>query len=136
MQGKYLEGISDLVQVVKTVPDPQGDILKAGYFRHVFELAGSLREYSLKAADPPLTRANVTLLDEAVKLRGETAKEHYRIGVQKVQELLKPIDAEIEASKDEPETAKRLGLDRRRLTKYATFNFDVVADFIKSSLND
>ena len=132
--GKPQEGIAELRQMIEALPDVEKNPAAAPYVRGMFTWAGALRQFAISASEPSLMRSDVEELDQAVAARGDDAKELYRQGVEAVREAVRKLDAErAEAS---PEKRSALGIDRRRVTFYTTFNFALVADFIRQNLDE
>lgn len=135
LQGKQVEGLADLKLLVDNLPDPKEQPDSAPFFQQAIELAGTLREYSLRAAEPPVDPAATKALDQAVIARGDAAKAAYQKGIEAVRVGLKRIDEDI-ATALVPTKQLSLQLDRKRATYYATFNFAVVADYIKQQADE
>lgn len=134
LQGKPNEGVAALEQMVASLPDPVQYPDAEPYVRYALQYAGSLRTFSLSAAETPLARTEVEGLDRAVIARGETAKEAYRQGVESARELLARLDADLaEAGSDR---RPQLQLDRKRPTYYTTLNYTTLADFIRLGMEE
>ena len=129
-QGKYIEGLADLKQLVDCLPDPAESPQVEPFFMQAVELAGALREFGLRAAEPPVDAAAAKPLDQAILARGEAAKSAYQRGIDAAREARKRIDSEI-ADTTDANKLRTLQLDRRRLTYYASFNFAAVADYLR-----
>ena len=132
LQGRLAEGIAALQQMVATLPDPAQEPAAEPYLRYALQFAGSLRQYSLSAAEISLSRTDVEGLDRAV-LRGDAAKEAYRQGISR-REALAKIEADL--SEATPDRRPSLLLDRKRVTYYATLNFTLIADFMRHRLDE
>lgn len=135
LQNKYVEGLSDLKLLVDALPDPEANPDQAPFVRQALELAGALREFALRAAEPPVDAAASKSLDQAVLARGEWAKTSFQKGIDQFREGLKLIDQEL-ADEMSPDKLRTLQLDRKRLTYYASFNFQAVADYLKQQAED
>lgn len=135
LQGKMIEGLADLKQMVEVLPDPAQHPEEGPFFAQAIELAGALREYSLRAADPPLDAAATKALDQAVIERGDVAKGAYQKGIAAVRDGLKRVESDINDALDEVKK-KSLQLDRKRVTYYATFNYGVVSDYLKQKADE
>ncbi|MFO0872280.1 MAG: serine/threonine-protein kinase [Pirellulales bacterium] len=134
LQGRLGEGVAALQQMVVNLPDTTLEPDADPYFRYALQFAGALREYSLSAPETPLTRTDVDGLDRAVIARGEAAKEAYRKGVESARESLAKIDRELSEATSDRRPA--LLVDRRRPTYYTTFNYTLIADFLRHRLDE
>ena len=135
VQGKHSDGISELKQLVKLLPEPGTDAARDAYVRAAFQFAGALRKFALDAAEPRLDLADVQALDRAVVQRGAVAKQLFAAGIKSVTESLKEVD---DAIIDAPSREKKLALEteRKSLRRHTTINFESAAEFIKAGLAD
>lgn len=134
LQGRLPEGVTSLRLMVETLPNPAEDQASAAYVDYSLKLAGSLRQFALTAAEPPLALKDVEALDRAVIARGERASAAYRQGVESVRDGVAKLDEQLkDATADRRST---LLIDRKKLTHYATLNYALVADQMLRMLED
>ena len=132
--GKLDDGVKHLEKLVKSLPEAKPDTAEEAYARHVIAWSGTLRQYALGAAKSPLAPADLKTLDLAIIQRGEDEKEVYKAAFNSVSEKLDDIDKRIAKAVDAGDKAK-LRRDRRRLTYYASFDFDVAETLLRAALD-
>jgi len=135
LQGKPVEGLADLRQMIETLPDPLERPENEPFFLQAVELAGVLREFSLRAAEPPVDTSATKLLDQAVIARGEEAKVAYQKGIAAVRDGIKRVD-ELIADAPDPTKQRSLQLDRKRVTYYTTFNFAIISEYVRQAADE
>lgn len=134
LQGRYVDGIASLHDMVTNLPNPQLEPSAEPYRRHALQFAGALRQYAMSVPDSPLSRTDVESLDKAVIASGETAKEAYRQGVDSTREALARVDGELRDAT--PDRVPKLQLDRKRITYYTNLNYVLMGDFLRHRLEE
>ena len=136
--GKLDAGVKYLEKLIKALPKAKPDTPAAAYARHIFEWSGALREYALIAAKSPLTTTDLKPLNDAIVERGKTEKQAvalYMKGLGSVRDELREIKAKLAKAVD-PGVKAKLNLDRRRLTYYTSFNFDLAEALLRATLDE
>ena len=134
LQGRYVDGIASLHDMVTNLPNPQLEPSAEPYRRHALQFAGALRQYAMSVPDSPLSRTDVESLDKAVIASGDAAKEAYRQGVESTREALARVDGEMRDAT--PDRILKLQLDRKRITYYTNLNYVLMGDFLRHRLEE
>jgi len=133
MQKKYEKGLEDLTQLVANLPEPDEQNGYDLYSKHVLEMAGIMSMFAYKAAERPVESDVLAPLNQAVQ--GDQARALFLNGVNHVNTAVKELDEKIQAAPtaDEKESLER---NRRRLTYYGSFDYDIAADHLRKRLED
>jgi serine/threonine-protein kinase len=134
IQNRHSEGTRHLVTFVKLLPEMSGDGVADKYASHGYEFAGRLRTYVIESLGK-LSEADFRELDEAIQERGPEAKKNYERGMAATMDAVTKIVNEI-ANANTEEKRRTLDVDRKRLSYYATIDFQLIADLILSQIDD
>ena len=138
--GKLAEGVKHLEKLIEHLPDAEPGTPAHAYAQHVFEWAGKLREYAKSAAEPKPKPEDIKPLDNIDNMIVERKKvdqqafDKYKAGVDAVRDKWKDIDKKLAKTIDPGDKAK-LRRDRRRLTYYTSFDFDVAEALLRATLD-
>ncbi len=131
----YSRGLEELIQMLTSVPKPKDSSLPSDW-QSLFPWIGQLREFA-ELIPEGAVRAKPELLeqlDSAVSQWGAAAIQAYEQGRSKTRWLFERFDQQIADPNADEAARLRLKVQRRQLTQYATFPFDVMAQQILASM--
>jgi hypothetical protein len=131
-QGSLPAGVADLVQLVGSFSPPEKGEEWDPYAIHCQILTGTLRQYAYKAAATPLSLAQLTDLNEEVKVLDKAGIDNFLKGLRAVDAQLEELDKRIEMAVGNDK--KPLELRRRSLGTYASFDFNLALRYVRESL--
>jgi len=120
--------------MVAALPKPKSDGYDF-YSKAALQWAGKMREFALKGADPALTTTQTRPLDQQVVNAGDAAKEHFMKGINDFRRQYDLLGIEISKA-SEPGRKASLARERKRLTYYTSFDFDLAALRVDTGLDE
>jgi len=134
---KYDLGMKHLAQVIEHLPPPKPGETYDDYDKALLRWAGRMREFAATAAESPLPATNTQLqqFTEALRKRDADALTYCKRGVDDVRTQMNTIKQQLSLATDE---AQRASLIRKsqRLSTYVDFDYDAVADYVRSRLEE
>jgi len=121
----YADGVEKLAQLVTKIPAPRRPADSySPQAQHVFEWAGRLREFAAVAVPENFRLPDSILrqLDAAIAAHPTQAAALYQQGRDHTRQILEEIDKRIETGDGAEQSRARI--ERRQLTRYASFPYD------------
>jgi serine/threonine protein kinase len=133
----YEQGMKHLAQLIENLPPPKPGETYDAHAKAILRWAGRMREFAATAAESPLPANNTQLqrFTNAFRDRDRESLSYCKHGVDDVRAQMNTLKQQLALATDD---AQRASITRKsqRLSTYVDFDYDAVADYVRSRLDE